>query len=158
MRKLNPNSDAWGGAFGSPSIWGGAWGWSWSRKGSSVAAGGHGGFRRPLIAVIEVDGTSYRVPIDRAQEFFDALKAKIKALPKKQQKPKLKRKMKKGRVVKELVEPIKIVIKSAPIEYFAQIEAIVDRTQEIFNTIWNRALQKYLLEQDDEEAILLLIH
>lgn len=29
-RRLNPNSDAWGGAWGSASAWGGTWGWSWS--------------------------------------------------------------------------------------------------------------------------------
>lgn len=28
-RRLNPNSDAWGGAWGSASAWGGTWGWSW---------------------------------------------------------------------------------------------------------------------------------
>ncbi len=27
--RLNPNSDAWGGAWGSASAWGGTWGWSW---------------------------------------------------------------------------------------------------------------------------------
>ena len=113
-----------------------------------------GGFRRPLLAVIEVDGKSYRVPIDKAQEFFDVLKERVKELPK----PKFKRAKKKGKIVKEVIDPIKIVIKSAPVEYFTYLEAMVDRTNEIFNTIWNRALQKYLLELDDEEAILLLIH
>lgn len=29
-RRLLPNSDAWGGAWGSASAWGGAWGWSFS--------------------------------------------------------------------------------------------------------------------------------
>lgn len=118
-----------------------------------IAAAG-GGFRRPLVAVIEVDGKAYRVPIDRAQDFFDALKKKVKTLPK----PKFKRAKKKGKIVKEIIDPIKIVIKSAPVEYFAQIEAMVDRADEILNTIWNRALQKYLIELDDEEVILLLIH
>lgn len=143
-------ASAWGNAFGK------AWGNSWGRlvTASTGGAASRGGFKRPLIAVVEVDGKAYRVPIDQAQEFFDALKAKVKSLPK----PVFKRRKKKGRIIKEVIEPIKIVIKSAPVEYFAQIEAMVDRTSEVFNTIWNRALQQYLLEQDDEEAILLLIH
>lgn len=143
-------ASAWGNSFGK------AWGSSWGRIATASAGGAvsRGGSKRPLIAVVEVDGKSYRVPIDQAQEFFDALKQKVKALPK----PVFKRRKKKGRIIKEVIEPIKIVIKSAPVEYFAQIEAMVDRTNEIFNTIWNRALQRYLLEMDDEEAILLLIH
>ena len=143
-------ASAWG------KSWGKAWGNSWGRILAAVTGGAvsRGGSRRPLIAVVEVDGKAYRVPIDQAQEFFDALKDKIKALPK----PIFRRKKKKGKIIKEIIEPIKIVIKSAPIEYFAQIESMIDRTNEIFNTIWNRALQKYLLELDDEEAILLLLH
>jgi hypothetical protein len=30
-RRLNPNSDAWGGAFGCPSAFGGAFGWSFRK-------------------------------------------------------------------------------------------------------------------------------
>ena len=88
------------------------------------------------------------------QEFVDALKAKIKEAPP----PKVLKKRRKGKTVEKVAAPIHIVIKSAPVEYFTQIESIVDRSNDIFNTLWQRAIQKYLLQLDDEEAILLLIH
>ena len=122
-----------------------------------TTAGGavsRGASRKPLIAVIVVDGKDYRVPIDMVQAFVDTLKAKIKEAPP----PKVLKKRRKGKTVEKVAAPIHIVIKSAPVEYFAQIESIVDRSNEIFNTLWQRAIQKYLLQLDDEEAILLLIH
>ena len=122
-----------------------------------TTAGGavsRGASRKPLIAVIAVDGKDYRVPIDLVQAFVDTLKAKIKEAPP----PKVLKKRRKGKTVEKIAAPIHIVIKSAPVEYFAQIESIVDRSNEIFNTLWQRAIQKYLLQLDDEEAILLLIH
>lgn len=124
---------------------------------ATVSSGGavsRGASRKPLIAVIAVDGKDYRVPIDLVQAFVDTLKAKIKEAPP----PKVLKKRRKGKTVEKIAAPIHIVIKSAPVEYFAQIESIVDRSNEIFNTLWQRAIQKYLLQLDDEEAILLLIH
>ena len=142
------------------SAWGSAWGKAWGNSWGSIAVastGGavsRGGFKRPLVAVIAVDGKDYRVPIDMVQEFVDALKAKIKEAPP----PKVLKKRRKGKTVEKVAAPIHIVIRSAPVEYFAQIESIIDRSNEIFNTLWQRAIQKYLLQLDDEEAILLLIH
>jgi hypothetical protein len=46
---LNPNSDAWGGSFGSPSAWGGSWDYSFSRageKGQEWITGVFGGKKR----------------------------------------------------------------------------------------------------------------
>lgn len=145
-------ASAWGLSFGR------AFGNSWGRIDTATAVTGgaasRGGSRRPLVAVIAVDGKDYRVPIDMVQEFVDALKAKIKEAPP----PKVLKKRRKSKTVEKVAAPIHIVIKSAPVEYFAQIESIVDRSNEIFNTLWQRAIQKYLLQLDDEEAILLLIH
>lgn len=143
-------ASAWG------KSWGKAWGNAWGRIVAAATGGAvsRGGFKRPLVAIIAVDGKDYRVPIDMVQEFVDALKAKIKEAPAQ----KVLKKRRKGKTVEKLAAPIHIVIKSAPVEYFAQIESIIDRSNEIFNTLWQRAIQKYLLQLDDEEAILLLIH
>ena len=143
-------ASAWG------KSWGKAWGNSWGRIVAAATGGAvsRGGFKRPLVAIIAVDGKDYRVPIDMVQEFVDTLKAKIKEAPAQ----KVLKKRRKGKTVEKLAAPIHIVVKSAPVEYFAQIESIIDRSNEIFNTLWQRAIQKYLLQLDDEEAILLLIH
>jgi hypothetical protein len=54
-RKLNPNSDAWGGAWGSASAWGGTWGWSW---GPIAVEEEPSRYRSPVISVSGGNDTS----------------------------------------------------------------------------------------------------
>jgi hypothetical protein len=136
------------------SSWGTSWGSSWGNSWGSVTQpipphGGLGhGKKRHELCVISVDGQDYRVHIDNLYAFLERKREESA-------KPKIKR-AKKGK--KALVKkPPKIVLKSAPYEYKAQIQASVDRSNEILRKIWEGNLTRLINEAEHEEAIALIL-
>jgi len=115
-----------------------------------ILSGGIGhGSKKPRIAVVTIEGQDYRVPIDKLQSFLDAQK-KIAETQKVV-------KTKKSRKALAKSKPPKIIIKSAPPEYKMQIQASVDRTNEILRKIWEGNLTRLINEAEQEEALALVL-
>lgn len=139
------------------SAWGSSWGQAWGNAwGSIVSAVQGGGFSRsrnsPQIVVVSVDGQDYRVSIYTLQAFLDALKKDV------QTSEVVKRKVQKIRKAKSpVVEAPRIVVKSAPVEYLPMVQQQVDRSNEIMAVLWLKAIERALLELDDEETLMLLL-
>ena len=102
--------------------------------------------------IVEVDGKEYIVPVEGLQEFLDAVSQKVERVA---QAPK-KRKARKQKAVDIKTAPVVKVV-SAPIEEIALIQRHIDRTNEIMRQVFEGALQRYLDELEDEEALLWLI-
>ena len=100
--------------------------------------------------IVEVDGKEYIVPVEGLQEFLDAISKKAEAVAPK------KRKARKQKAVDIKTAPVVKVV-SAPIEEIALIQRHIDRTNEIMRQVFEGALQRYLDELEDEEALLWLI-
>lgn len=117
---------------------------------SSGGGIGHGkGKKKPELCVISVDGQDYRVSLDNLQSFLERIREKPVEVVKK----------KKGRKSKKQIKtkPPKVVLKSAPIEYKMQIQASVDRSNEILRKIWEGNLTRLINEAEHEEAIALVL-
>jgi hypothetical protein len=111
---------------------------------------GHGGKRhkKPELCVISVDGQDYRVHVENVYAFLERQK---------EARPKVEKKTKKARKAIAKSKPPKIVIKSAPIDYISQIQASVDRSNEILRKIWEGNLTRLINEAEQEEAIALVL-
>jgi hypothetical protein len=135
-------SGFWEAGFWDPSFWAdGFW-----------QEGNHGGIAhyKHHLCVISVDGQDYRVSLENIQAFLER---------KRLEPPKVKiRKSKKSKKPRKVIsKPPHIVIKSAPPEYKAQIQASVDRTNEIIRKMWEANLTKLINEAENEEALALVL-
>ena len=109
--------------------------------------GGGISHKRPQICVISVDGQDYRVHLDNVYAFLER-KREESAKPK----------VRKGKSKKALVKkPPKIVLKSVPYEYKAQIQASVDWSNEILRKLWEGSLTRLINEAEQEEALALVL-
>jgi len=117
-------------------------------------AGHHGGIghrkRRHELCVVSVDGQDYRVDFDNLQAFLERKRLET---------PKIRiKKSKKAKKSQRVIsKPPHIVIKSAPPEYKMQIQASVDRTNEILRKIWEGNLTRLINEAEQEEALALVL-
>ena len=116
-------------------------------------AGHHGGIghrkRRHELCVVSVDGQDYRVRFENLQLFLERKREEAA-------KPKVV-KIKKSRKALAKSKPPRIVVKSAPPEYKMQIQASVDRTNEILRKIWDGNLTRLINEAEQEEALALVL-
>lgn len=113
---------------------------------------GHGKRQKPQIIVVTVDGLDYRVRLENLQAFLDALKTEAK------KEEVVKRKVQKIRkAATPKIEAPRIVVKSAPVEYLPMVQQAVDRSNEVMSVLWLRAIERALMELDDEETLLLLL-
>ncbi len=113
---------------------------------------GHGKRQKPQIVVVTVDGLDYRVRLENLQAFLDALKTEAK------KEEVVKRKVQKIRkAATPKIEAPRIVVKSAPVDYLPMVKQAVDRSNEIMSVLWLRAIERALMELDDEETLLLLL-
>jgi hypothetical protein len=122
-----------------------------------ITHGGSGGIshggkrgRKHKLCVISVDGQDYRVDFDNIQAFLER---------KRLEEPKIRvKKSKKSKKPQKVIsKPPHIVIKSAPPEYKAQIQASVDRTNEIIRKMWEDNLTKLINRAEQEEALALVL-
>jgi len=116
-------------------------------------AGHHGGIghrkRRHELCVVSVDGQDYRVRFENLQSFLERKREEAA-------KPKVV-KIKKSRKALAKSKPPRIIVKSAPPEYKMQIQASVDRTNEILRKIWDGNLTRLINEAEQEEALALVL-
>ena len=121
---------------------------------SQVTGGGIPQRKRPVIVVVEVDGKEYRIPQEQLQAFLESIQQQAEVIA--EEKPVTVKKTR--RKVKEVpTEPLKIVIKSAPVDVVPQINKQIALTNQILANIFADATQKYLAELDDEEVLLMLL-
>ena len=133
-------ASAWG------SSWGSAWGDSWGTVGGAAAPVkrgggiGHSG-RRPLKIVLSVNGEERTIDEDEIEEFVEEIKETIDSLPNK------------TRRNGSYSKPPVIVIKSAPNLALWDIQRSVNKSNDILKVVWQRSMQNYLNELEDEDAI-----
>jgi hypothetical protein len=127
----------------------GAWNGGWyGGLGTPTPRGGGIGHHKKKheLCVISVDGQDYRVHIDNLYAFLERKREEVV-------KPKKSKKSRKAITRK----PPKIVLKAAPYEYKAQIQASVDRSNEILRKMWEGNLTRLINEAEQEEAIALVL-
>jgi hypothetical protein len=116
---------------------------------SSKVAGAVGSSRRRVgVAVVELAGKEYRVPIDALEAFLASVREEPKI--KKKLRTKL-RKTKRAGVIPE----VKLV--SAPEEEVEHIQAAIDRSNEKLQYIWKKILNQLIMARDEEEALFLIL-
>jgi hypothetical protein len=103
------------------------------------------------LVVVDVDGKTYRVKVDELPQFLDAIKSKV------EEKKSVRTRKKKGRNTVVVAENVpKVVLRKAPDGYVEIVKSQIDRSNDAVLQIWNRLVQRYLAELDDEEALVLL--
>ena len=116
-----------------------------------VAQPSGGGFshKHPQICVITIDGQDYRVRLENVQSFLERQKRNVET-------PKVAKSKKARKALAKNNPPI-IVVKSAPPEYRMQIQASVDRSNEILRKIWEGNLTRLINEAEQEEALAIVL-
>ncbi len=117
-----------------------------------VGAGGSSSRKkRPRIAIVEIDGKEYRVPVEQLQEFLNAIpqKADPQPIPKKRKQ--------KQKAVQAVQSAPQIIVRSIPVEDIELVQRHVDRTNEIMRQVWEGAIKRYLEDIEEEEWLLMLL-
>jgi hypothetical protein len=121
----------------------------WYRAFTAGSAGsGKGKARAPAVVVVSYAGKEYRVPVGELSVFLASL-VEEPAVKKVQKKRVRKNKKSQHMPVIRLVE--------APGEEIPHIQQTIDTFNDTLYRIWQRILLRKAQEQDDDEALILLM-
>lgn len=119
---------------------------------SSGGGIGHGK-KKPRLAVITVDGQDYRVPVEEVPAFLARMREELQEPAAIEKAVEKRVKTKKTTVV----EPPRIMVKSAPVEIIREIKIDVEKSNKIIEALWSGLVAMYEREIDEEETIILLL-